>query len=313
MHKPVLLDEVIQFLSPVSGEVYVDCTFGAGGYTRAILESSDCKVIAFDMDPNVQILANKMKLEFKDRFFFIQANFADMEEEFEKNNIDLVDGIIFDLGVSSMQLDQAERGFSFSKEASLDMRMSSSGRSAMDFVNQLDEKEMADIIYNYGDENFSRKIASNILKARLKKKIETTTELAEIVRYSLPAKFKGHKTDPATKTFQAIRIWVNDELNSLKNALESSKKLLKNGGRLVVVTFHSGEDKIVKSFMNENSGKVQSVSRYFPDPIVELEKRYLQIITKKAVAPKAEEIVENIRSRSAKLRAAILVEREGDI
>lgn len=304
-HIPVLINEVIEFISPKDNEIYVDCTFGAGGYSKRLLESANCKVVAFDVDESAKEFAKK--LNYPGRFTFINSNFESIEEELNSIGVDSVDGIVFDLGVSSMQLDQGERGFSFNKEGKLDMRMGGEGRSAEDFVNNLSEKELANIIYKYGDEKFSRKIAANIVRARTRKKIETTTELAEIVRFSLPAKFKGHRTDPATKTFQAIRIWVNNELNILEKSLPIAKKLLKNNGRMVVVTFHSGEDRIVKNFMNEHSGKNDFISRYLPSPEKNKEEDLLKLITRKAVTPSEKEVEENPRSRSAKLRAAVLI------
>ena len=248
-HIPVMLDEVLENLKPAAGKVYVDATFGNGGYTKAILEKASCKVIALDRDPNVKSRAEELKKEFGDRFEFRAGQFGNFAELVSEE----INGAVFDIGVSSMQLDQAERGFSFSKEAPLDMRMSCTGTSAADLVNNLPEKELADLIYKYGEEKKSRQIASRIAERRKTKKITTTTELAEII-YSVIHK-SPNSIDPATRTFQALRIAVNNELQELENGLKGALLRLVPGGRLVVVSFHSLEDRIVKTFFNENSGK----------------------------------------------------------
>lgn len=298
-HISVMLDEVLKSLSPKSGETYLDCTFGAGGYTRAILESANCKVISIDRDKNVEKYVNEVKKEFKDRFSFLYGKFSEVDKLLKQINVEKVDAVIMDLGVSSMQLDEGNRGFSFNKEADLDMRMSEDGLSASEVVNSYKEDELADIIYRYGDEKKSRQIAKKITEQRRKKRIETTTELANIVRSC----FAGRgKTDNATKTFQAIRIFINDELNELKKALEISKKILNKGGRLIVVTFHSLEDKIVKDFLRKESGHLSRKKNKYAK---QEEKFEFLLDIKKAVIVSDEETKNNIRARSAKLRVAI--------
>ena len=296
-HIPVMLNEVVKYLNPQDNQTYVDATFGNGGYTTAILEAANCNVIAIDRDPTVLPRARELKAKYGDRFTFVSGRFGNIDELIETP----VDGFVFDIGVSSMQLDDAERGFSFSKEAPLDMRMSLSGISAADIVNNMEEQELADLIYLYGEEKKSRQIARKIVEYRKNKPIETTTELAEII-YSIIHKNFG-QINPATRTFQALRIAVNEELKELQNALAASTALLKPQGRLVVVDFHSLEDRIVKKFFNEKSGKNNGVSRYMPQMIKNTD--IIFDVVSKAIAPTEEECVENPRARSAKLRYAI--------
>lgn len=298
-HISVLLNEVIEYLNPENEKVYVDCTFGAGGYTKAILDSCNCKVIGIDRDENVLKYVDDVKEKYSDRFEFLQGRFSDIKSLLKANNIEKVDGIVMDLGVSSMQLDESERGFSFMHEAPLDMRMGKNQLSAYDVVNKMSEQELADIIYHYGEEVKARQIAKSIVAARSISDIKTTTELADLVGNFYP---KRGKTNPATKTFQAIRIYVNRELDELKNALESSKGLLKKNGRLVVVSFHSLEDSIVKKFMRDESGyPFVKVSKYKKD--AEENKHCFSMLTKKAIKPTDTEIKYNPRSRSSRLRA----------
>lgn len=295
-HIPVMLQEVLTALKPQKGEVYVDATFGNGGYTKAILETADCKVIALDRDPTVKIRVNEFKNMYGDRFEFRAGQFgyfADLVSE-------RINGAVFDIGVSSMQLDEAERGFSFSKEGALDMRMSQDGISAKDIVNSYDEEALADLIYQYGEERKSRQIAKRIVEYRQNKKIETTTELAEII-YSVIHKKFG-EIDPATRTFQALRIAVNDELGELSRGLSGAANRLQKNGRLVVVDFHSLEDRIVKNFFKENGGKRIRVSKYAPE-LVQDEHLFAEV--SKVIMPTAEECGKNPRARSAKLRYAI--------
>lgn len=293
-HIPVMLSEVLECLNPQDGETFVDCTFGAGGYTQAILEKSNCKVIGIDRDISVKKFADKIKEKFKDRFEFYNIKYSEIENVLNQTQ---VDGIVLDIGVSSMQVDNGDRGFSFQKNSRLDMRMGNDKISAYEIVNNTDEKELADIIYNYGDEVKSRHIAKKIVEQRQIKPIETTFELADIVRYFY--KGKEGKIDPATKTFQAIRIAVNDELNELKKILELSKKLLKKNGRLVIVTFHSLEDKIVKDFIKQETSKGEKNDKYSKN-----KKEFnFELLTNKAVAPNDLEVKRNIRARSAKMRA----------
>lgn len=295
-HIPVMLQEVLTALKPQKGEVYVDATFGNGGYTKAILETADCKVIALDRDPTVKIRVNEFKNMYGDRFEFRAGQFGDFADLVPER----INGAVFDIGVSSMQLDEAERGFSFSKEGALDMRMSQDGISAKDIVNSYDEEALADLIYQYGEERKSRQIAKRIAEYRQNKKIETTTELAEII-YSVIHKKFG-EIDPATRTFQALRIAVNDELGELSRGLSGAANRLQKNGRLVVVDFHSLEDRIVKNFFKENGGKRIRVSKYAPE-LVQDEHLFAEV--SKVIMPTAEECEKNLRSRSAKLRYAI--------
>lgn len=295
-HIPVMLQEVLTALKPQKGEVYVDATFGNGGYTKAILEIVDCKVIALDRDPTVKVRVNEFKNMYGDRFEFRAGQFGDFADLVPEK----INGAVFDIGVSSMQLDEAERGFSFSKEGALDMRMSQDGISAKDIVNSYDEETLADLIYQYGEERKSRQIAKRIAEYRQNKKIETTTELAEII-YSVIHKKFG-EIDPATRTFQALRIAVNDELGELSRGLSGAANRLQKNGRLVVVDFHSLEDRIVKNFFKENGGKRIRVSKYAPE-LVQDEHLFAEV--SKVIMPTSEECEKNPRARSAKLRYAI--------
>lgn len=295
-HIPVMLREVLAALKPQKGEVYVDATFGNGGYSRAILEAANCKVIALDRDPTVKIRANEMKNMYGERFEFRAGQFGDFADLVPER----INGAVFDIGVSSMQLDEAERGFSFSKEGALDMRMSQSGMSAKDIVNSYGEEELADLIYQYGEEHKSRQIAKQIVEYRRGKEIETTTELAEIIYKVIHKKFG--EIDPATRTFQALRIAVNDELGELSRGLSGAANRLQKGGRLVVVDFHSLEDRIVKTFFKENGGRKVRVSKYAPE-LVQDEHLFAEV--SKVIVPTAEECGQNPRARSAKLRYAI--------
>lgn len=295
-HIPVMLKEVLQYLNPQKGEIYVDATFGNGGYSAAILDKAPCKVIALDRDPNVIIRANELKNMYGERFEFRAGKFGDFADLISEK----INGAVFDIGVSSMQLDDANRGFSFSKEADLDMRMSCEGMSAKDIVNSLAEKELADMIFNYGEEHKSRQIAQKIVEYRRKKKIETTTELAEII-YTVIHR-KAGEIDPATRTFQALRIAVNDELGELERGLKGAANRLLKGGRLVVVDFHSLEDRIVKNFMKENGGKKVRISKYAPE-LAEDNSLFCEV--SKAIVPIADECCNNPRARSAKLRYAV--------
>ena len=294
-HFPVMLHEVLLALSPSDNKTYVDATFGNGGYTEAILNAADCKVIALDRDPNVLPRAQEFMQKYGSRFDFRAGQFGNFAQLVNEN----IDGAVFDIGVSSMQLDNAERGFSFAKDAPLDMRMSCSGLSAADIVNNTPEKELADLIYKYGEEKKSRQIAAKIVKARNLQPICTTKQLAEII-YSVL-----HKTpngiDPATRTFQALRIAVNNELSELENGLNAATSRLLPDGRLVVVSFHSLEDRIVKNFFKENSGANVHVSKY-AKKLPDIDENIIFAETSKAITASKEEIEINIRSRSAKLR-----------
>ena len=265
-HKPVMLGEMLAALSPRNGEIYVDATFGAGGYSRAILESAECRVYAIDRDPNTVMLADALARDFPGRFLLLTGCFSEMLSLLAQEGVTTVDGIVMDLGVSSMQLDQAERGFSFKQDGPLDMRMGCEGVSASILVNTLPEKELADIIYQYGEDRASRKIAAAIVKEREQNPIQTTGHLADIVRKVVR---KSGDVDPATRTFQALRIKVNDELGEIERALASSPNLLRPGGRLIAVTFHSLEDRIVKRFMRP---KADVASRHAMAALVQQQK-----------------------------------------
>lgn len=303
-HYPVMLNEVLAGLSPQDGEVYVDGTFGAGGYTRAFLNSADCTVIAIDRDPNALKVAEEFTKEFGGRFIFVQGCFGDALELVKKAGFEKIDGFVLDVGVSSMQIDEAGRGFSFRFDGPLDMRMAQDGVSAADIVNETEEEDLANLIYKYGEERLSRRIAKNIVRARNDKKFETTFELADAVRAVVPRKPKD-KIDPATRTFQALRIAVNDELGELERGLVAAEALLKDAGRLVVVSFHSLEDGIVKAFMSERSGYHVNASRHMPEVISDKALPTFILKKRKAIEASSEEMQENARSRSAKLRVAV--------
>ena len=302
-HTSVLIQEVLNYLRPKAGEKFLDCTFGAGGYSKSILNSCECEVLGVDRDPTVEVFASDLKEKYKQRFSFIQADFGSIAAQLKGSQFD---GIVLDLGVSSMQIDNADRGFSFMHDGPLDMRMSKSGMSASEFINQATEQVIADVIYKYGDETASRKIANRIVLERSIEPILTTERLAKIVRGAIG--FRKSKIDLATKTFQAIRIFINNELEQLEYFLEKVASILAPGGRLVIVSFHSLEDSIVKHFFKENSLKVVAQSKYAKKaPPIEAGK-WLKIITKKPVSPSDQELKTNVRARSAKLRAAVKIE-----
>ncbi len=298
-HYPVMLDEVMSYLGVDKDKRYLDCTFGCGGYSKAFL-SAGAKVCAIDRDVNALHYANSLKEQFTDRFEFRISCFADIAND---NFDEQYDGIVFDLGVSSVQLDSPDRGFSFRFDGPLDMRMGNSKITASDIVNSYEEEKIANILYQYGEERKSRSIAKAIVLARKEKKISTTLELANIIRQVIPRARDG--IDPATRSFQALRICVNDELGQLNKALMDSIALLRRKGRIVVVSFHSLEDRAVKRFMQGHSSDVMG-SRYIPAK--ECSPNVLKMITKKPVMPCVQEIKENKRSRSAKLRCAELKE-----
>ena len=300
-HTPVLLDEVINAINPQSGKLYFDATFGWGGYSEKLLDTCACKVIAIDQDPSVKDKASELKKKYGDRFNFIESKFSEITTVLKKMDINKVDGFMFDIGVSSMQLDTSDRGFSFNKEGPLDMRMSSSGKTAAELISSIQEETLADIIYNYGDERKSRKIAKFIIEQRSISPIQTTLQLANIVSKANPKK-KFNQKHPATKTFQAIRIYLNDEFNELFNGLASAEKALNEDGKLCVVTFHSTEDRIVKNYFNKSSG-VDSTN-YKKLPSIKNDSQASLIPFKKAIRPLENEIKMNTRARSAKLRYA---------
>ncbi len=295
-HIPVLLRALIEAVSPVRG-VWLDGTFGAGGYTRALLEAGADKVIAVDRDPLAFEMAADWAGQYGDRLVTRQGVFSRMDEYATD-----LDGVVLDLGVSSMQLDRAERGFSFMKEGPLDMRMSQEGPSAADLVNTASEAELADILFHYGEERASRRIARAIVRARAEEPITTTTRLAEIVESCLP-RAKPGQSHPATRTFQALRIAVNDEYGELFRGLMAAERALKPGGQLAVVTFHSIEDRMVKRFLMARSGQSGRANRYAPE-MPETPAQFV-LKTRKAIAPDEAELAENPRARSARLRVAV--------
>lgn len=293
-HVPVLLRPLLAAITPVRG-VWLDGTFGAGGYACGLLESGADQVIGVDRDPSVFELAAPWAGEFGDRLRLVEGTFGKLDEVASD-----LDGVVLDLGVSSMQLDQAERGFSFMRDGPLDMRMGATGVSAADLVNDAEEGQLADILYHYGEERASRRIARKIVAEREKKRIETTRQLALIVEKCLP-RAKPGQSHPATRSFQAIRIAVNDEFGELVNGLEAAERALKPGGKLAVVSFHSLEDRIVKRFLQQRSSLGGGGSRYAPERAAEIPA--FDLLTK-AIGPDAQELDENPRSRSAKLRVA---------
>jgi 16S rRNA (cytosine1402-N4)-methyltransferase len=303
-HTPVLLKEMLSILSPQDGDVYVDATFGAGGYSKRILESADCKIYAIDRDETVTKFYDDLNAKYPgkiklsiEKFSNIKSILSSVEPSpvipasrtgmVQDRIAEGVDGVVFDIGVSSMQLDNGDRGFSFMHDGPLDMSMDNSAHTnASTFVNALREEEIANTIYNYGGERHSRKIAKAIVSARKKKLIKTTFELAEIIRSVV---FRGKsKIDPATRTFQAIRIWVNDELGELEKGIKAASEILNENGKLIVVSFHSLEDRIVKTFFKD---------------LCEPGSKKFSLLNKKVIKSSIEEVKVNPRSRSAKLRA----------
>lgn len=294
-HIPVLLRPLLDAVAPVEG-VWIDGTLGAGGYAQGLLEAGAERVIGIDRDPLALEMAREWAGAYGDRVTLVQTTFSHMDDAG-----DAVDGVVLDLGVSSMQLDRAERGFSFMKDGPLDMRMSQAGPSAADLVNGAEEAALADILYLYGEERASRRIAKSIVKAREVEPIKTTAALAEICERSLP-RAKPGQAHPATRTFQALRIAVNDEYAELVEGLEAAERALRPGGKLAVVTFHSIEDRIVKRFLQMKSDSGGGGSRHAP---AEAEREPQFTLThRKAIGPDKDELAVNPRSRSAKLRVA---------
>ena len=301
-----MINEIISFLPLKKSMNVIDATFGGGGYSKTILEKFNVnQLLAIDRDPISKIFAKEIESKFSN-FTLINDKFSKIEEivnntKFKDKKFDI---ILFDIGTSSNQIDNEQRGFSFNKSGPLDMRMGASDKKAYDIINKYEEKNLADIIYQYGEERYSRVIAKEIVKNRKIKFINNTIELSNIIKKCLPKKNQlKNKIHPATKTFQAIRIYVNDELNELKTSLEKTLKILNKDGLILVVSFQSLEDRIVKDFFNHNSGKRWRSSRHYPELPDKLATQ-LKIITKKPILPSASEILENPRSRSAKLRVA---------
>ena len=295
-----MLPEVLSALAPQAAEVFVDATFGAGGYSKAILESADTRVIAIDRDPQALRNGAGMAAAYNNRLELIEGEFGDLADLVAGRK---VDGVVLDIGVSSMQLDEAARGFSFMREGPLDMRMASSGPSAADYVNRLDAEELARIIFIFGEEPRSRVIAKAIVKAREISPLMTTFDLVRAIEKATGPQ-KGDRTHPATRTFQALRIHVNNELDELASALSAAEHILGEGGRLVVVTFHSLEDRIVKRFFSERSGVAPSVSRHVL-AMPEVAPASFRLVSKSALQASDAESHANPRARSAKMRFGI--------
>jgi 16S rRNA (cytosine1402-N4)-methyltransferase len=305
MHLPVLLAETIDALQPHSGGVYLDGTVGAGGHAEAILRASDPsgRLIGFDQDEQALIVAKQRLAGFGERVALFHANFDQMKQVTLAQAIPLADGILLDIGVSSMQLDQAERGFSFREDAPLDMRMNqTAGQTAADLVNELGQDELANLIYQYGEERLSRRIARAIVQAR---PIERTQQLAEVIARATPGGGRRQKIHPATRTFQALRIAVNDELGALERVLPQALKLLKPGGRLAIITFHSLEDRLVKQFFRRESQDCICP----PEQLICTcdHQASIKLITKRPITATTTEIDVNPRARSAKLRVVELI------
>lgn len=310
-HRPVLLDEMLDALSPRPGEVHLDGTFGAGGYSRAILDAG-ARVIALDRDPQARANAPELPVRLARNFTLVDSRFSALDRVVEQRGEGPIDGVVLDVGVSSMQLDQAERGFSFRNDGPLDMRMGGEGPTAEDLVNELEEKDLAALIRTFGEERRAGAVARAIGAERQKGRIVSTRQLARVLEVAI-----GRPQDlihPATRTFQALRIVVNDELGELARALFAAERALKPGGRLVVVAFHSLEDRIVKTFLNERTREHAPVSRHMPLGVGHAPS--FSALTRGVVTPSDAEVSANPRARSARLRAAIRTEapaRDGDL
>jgi 16S rRNA (cytosine1402-N4)-methyltransferase len=300
-HVPVLLEAVIAALAPRDGAVYVDGTFGGGGYSQALLAAAHCRVFGIDRDSEAAQRGRDMAERHGGRLRILEGRFGDMARLLAPVNTDAIAGIALDLGVSSTQLDTPERGFSFRSDGPLDMRMSAEGQSAADLVATLSEPQLAELIRDFGEERFARRVARAITAERQRRPIRRTTELAEIVRAAIPKTEPGQ--DPATRTFQALRIVVNDELGELDRGLAAAEQLLTPGGRLAVVSFHSLEDRRVKEFLRRRSEGAPRASRHQPVRVGAPAPSF-KLLTRRAVKPSAAEIARNPRARAARFRAA---------
>lgn len=303
-HLPVMLADVLAQLAPRDGEAFIDGTFGAGGYSRAILESADTRVLAIDRDPSALGAGAALATAFGPRLVLREGRFSEMEALARETGLESVDGVVLDIGVSSMQIDEPARGFSFLRDGPLDMRMSQAGPSAADAVNGLPQEALADIIYQLGEEPKARAIARAIVAARAEAPIATTLALVRAIERATGRPRPGERIHPATRTFQALRIHVNGELDELTAALHAAERLLRPGGRLVTVTFHSLEDRIVKQFLSHRAGRTPAGSRHLPDREPGPEPSFTLPFRGHLAASDAE-IAANPRARSAKLRAAI--------
>ena len=311
-HIPVLVSEVLGALfpngagapDPGAAQTIIDGTFGAGGYTRAILALPGVNVVAIDRDPTAIDAGQAVVEEFASRLTLLPGRFGDLDALAREAGHDSVDGVVLDIGVSSMQLDQAERGFSFQTDGPLDMRMSREGPSAADVVNTMDEEDLANVLYELGEERKSRAVARAIVKRREEKPFERTGDLVSVVSRAVGGR-KDDGRNPATRTFQALRIHVNDELGELTRGLQAAERILKPGGRLVVVTFHSLEDRIVKRFFAERSGKTEGTSRHMPQTNRNVREESFRILNLRPLTPEKGELDVNPRARSARLRSGV--------
>jgi len=304
-HTSVLLDEVVEAVAPTAGEVVVDATFGAGGYSKAFVDAG-AEVIAFDRDPTARRFA--APLEASGRFHLVGRRFSELEDGLAELGREHCDAVAFDIGVSSMQLNEAERGFSLIRDGPLDMRMGADGQTAADLVNTAETADLARIFWLYGEEKKSRHIANVLVRRRAEQAFTRTLDLAETVERALGGR-RGAPTHPATRVFQALRIAVNEELAELEAGLEAAERVLRPGGRLAVVTFHSLEDRIVKSFFTERAGRTPAGSRHLP-PAAKGPEPTFDLLFKSARAPSEAETAANPRARSAKLRAAVRTSAE---
>jgi 16S rRNA (cytosine1402-N4)-methyltransferase len=299
-HIPVMLPEILEALAPRDGATYLDATFGGGGYAGAILEAADCTLWAIDRDPDAIARGAELASRFPGRLHLLHSSFADMLAVLAQHGVTRLDGVVMDLGLSSFQIDDPARGFSFRADGPLDMRMDRAGETAADLVATLPEAELADTLYQLGEERLSRRIARAIVLARAEAPITTTGQLAAIIRRVVPKDASG--IDPATRSFQALRIRVNDELGQVETALTQAAGLLNPAARLVVVSFHSGEDRLVKRFMTEAAGRQPAPSRHDPRGLTGRVATDFRVLSTRALRPTDAEIARNPRARSAKLR-----------
>ncbi|MFM2045593.1 MAG: S-adenosyl-methyltransferase MraW [Pseudomonadota bacterium] len=303
VHIPVLMDEVVAAIAPRDGDVIVDGTFGAGGYTRAFLAAAACTVHGIDRDPAAIARGAAVQAEFPGRLHLVPGCFGDMHVLLAARGVARVDGVALDLGVSSPQIDTPERGFSFRFDGPLDMRMGQDGPTAADVVNTAEESDLADILWRFGEERHSRRVARAIVARRQQQPFARTGDLADVIRSVVPKSKDG--IDPATRSFQGLRIHVNDELGELERGLAAAERLLAPGGRLAVVSFHSLEDRVVKDFLRRRSGSMPAPSRHLPGPATAGPAPTFRLLSRAGIAPGGEEARRNPRARSSRLRSAV--------